>query len=237
MIELRKILVLFVLSILLSACDNCRYETIQTKIGEISFDGEIITFYDEQNYRGDLPTGRQFYYQTESSRDEKSGPLLSEDGSLRMFVDFGGYEEVLDSSGMIVAPSYCLDYEDKPVHIYILKTSEVHNVRSKGMDDYSFSYMGEFGYVSIDLNFEKLQTEIKGWTRLEGCPEYASASNFDVFLEVTKNRREVGELIRTWNFSKFELDDGKWVVFICEYEGDYYLLDTNQVKALIQLFE
>ena len=123
------------------------------------------------------------------------------------------------------------------VQVYVLDAREVHDVRLKGFDDYTFFAEHEMIPVSDKLNIESLETEIKGWTRLDNCFEYARPEDFDTFFEIRKNRREVGELIRYWTFGKVELDDGSWVVHITEYERDYYLLDINQVESLKQMIE
>ncbi len=232
---MRKIFALILSLIVLMGCSNISYKTHQIKIGETSFDGETITFYHDQIMRNEVLTGSHFYYITESSKEKMDGILFSEDGSLRFLVDFEGNQEVLDSSGMIAEPSDSLSYQNSSINIYVLDANEVYDVRFKELDDYSVQLLSDNDSILTDINLDSLETQIEGWVKLEDCSEYVSPEDFDLFLQISKNRREVGELIRVWDFGKAELEDGKWIVFIREDEREYYLLEEKQVESLKEL--
>ena len=232
---MKKFIILILSWLVLMGCSNNHYETTQIKLGEIDFDGEIITFYHEQIWSNEIQTGSHYYYQTESSKEKMDGILFSKDGSLKLFVDFEGNQEVLDEANMIVEPFELLYYGEMISSIYVLKTDEVYHVRFKAMNDYSFCLSSEASHVSIELDLQLLKAQIENWLKLEDCSKYASSESFDLFLEIIKNRREVGELIRAWSFGKVELDDGRWIVFIREDEREYYLLEIEQVDLLKKL--
>lgn len=232
---MKKIFALVLSLIVLTSCSFNKYKINQIKIGQLCFDGEIITFYHEQIMRNQMLTGGSFYYQTESNNQKNEGILFSKDGSLKLFVDFEGNLEVLDEYGKIVEPDESIRYETYTIKIYVLKTEQVYDVRFIEMDDMNCTLRSETAAVSVDLNLDLLKLQVESWLRLEDCTDYTSPERFDLFLEIVKNRRELGDLIRVWEFGKVELEDGRWCVFIQEDEREYYLLEIEQVELLKNL--
>lgn len=232
---MKKIFALVLSLIVFTSCSSNKYKINQIKIGQLYFDGEIITFYHEQIMHNQILTGSSFYYQTESSNQKTDGILFSKDGSLKLFVDFEGNQEVLDESGKVVEPDESIPYETYTTKIYVLKTEQVHDVRFIEMDDMGCTLISETAAVSVDLNLDLLKLQVESWLRLEDCTEYTSPGKFDLFLEIVKNRREMGDPIRVWEFGKVELEDGRWCVFIREDEREYYLLEIEQVELLNNL--
>lgn len=239
---MKKLIGLFVMLVFLTGCDNCRYETFSVEIGQISFDGMPVTFYEERVYRGDQLTSEWLYYTTSFSDAQNDGMIESQDGSLKMFVDFYGEQEVQDELRNVVEPNEYIQHDDHHIYIYFLDADKRFDVLDKGQGDYSFMTTIEPCTESkctafLNLEIKDVEKEIEGWTELGNSQDYVRPDDFTVFFEITKNRRKVGELRRVWTFAKSELEDGRWIVFLMEDERVYYLLSQNQAEAFLRLIE
>ena len=239
---MKKLLVCLCL-LCLFGCSYNKTEKNEIEIGKVTFDNQVITFYDEQvSFNEGAITTSWLYYKTDSINLKNDGSLTSKDGSMKMYVDFYGTKIVTNEMDVVIEPVESLKYKDHDLNVYILDTNSKYYKIDKGKDDYSFlrwtTITGESSTSSnqIDVDIEQLKLEVDGWMKIDDYKEYASYDDFELYFEVQLNKEEIDNYINIWQFFRAQLDDGRWTVRIDDNDNrQYYLLNKEQVDNFKKL--
>ena len=228
----------------LFGCSYNKTERNEIEIGKVTFDNEVVTFYDEQViFNEGTITTSWLYYKTESRNFKSDGTLKSKDGSMKMYVDFYGNEIVTDENDVVLEPVDSLYYKDHALNIYVLDANAKYFSKAKDASDYSYltwisSATGDSSIHSrtFDLDNDVIKAEVDSWMKIDDYEEYAEYNDFHLFFEIHRNKMEIDNYIVIWQFYRAQLDDGRWVVWIDDNNSrQYYLLDVKQVEDFEKL--
>ena len=236
---MKKLLICLCL-LCLFGCSYKKTEKNEIEIGKVTFDNEVVTFYDEQViFNEGTITTSWLYYKTESRNFKSDGTLKSKDGSMKMYVDFYGTNIVTDINDVVIEPVDSLYYKDHDLNVYFLDANAKYFTKAKDASDYSYltyisSATGDSSHSSksFDLDNDALKSEVDSWTKIDSYEEYAKYNDFHLFFEIRRNKMEIDNYIVIWQFYRVQLDDGRWVVWIDDNNSrQYYLLDVKQVEG------